>query len=180
MKKIKIFAVLLLMPILFSGCAMKEAFTNSIVTNYSLTDASLKQVQFYTSQTIVLESSNSSSSVYVDQGKLISNKNSKNYNVVIEPQTKCIFEKKAEDGAIYVRFEEGKYKYLKFKTRPNDPSGRYYLAIDRYEGNRGVVTYDNHIYYVSSYGANSYLLVSVRRIQQSFGRTRTVRGMKVY
>jgi hypothetical protein len=161
------------------GCAVKVPFTNAVVEKYDLTEMALRQVQFYTSEYIVLESKNSTGNQYVSDGKIVDSQNNKNYRVIIQPQTKCILEKRGDNGEIYIRFEQGKDKFLKFVVRKNDPAGKYYLEADYSDKSQGKVTYENKTYYINSSSGNAYLMVSVRKLNKTYGKNKYVKGMKV-
>lgn len=164
---------------LISSCATRVPFTKEIVERYDLSDAALKQVQFYTSDYIVLEASSSTGNQYVVDGKIVDSQNSKKYNIIIQPQTKCILEKKEANGDVYIRFEQGKNKILHFAVRVNDHSGRYYLVSQASDNAKRKVDYEGKEYFINSSSANSYLMVSVQKLNKSYGENKFVKGIKV-
>lgn len=168
-----------IITILLSSCSVKEAFTKNMVDEYDLTERSMKQLQFYTSDYIILKSNRSVSSQHIDDGKIISSKNNKNYQIIFEPRTKCVLE--SFDGEnLFIRFEQGKDKFLKFAVRRNDLSGKYYLVADFSNGQKGEVQYEGKSYYIDSRSANSFLMVAVKKLDKTYGGTKVVKGMKVY
>lgn len=169
----------IILSFVLGSCALKEPFTNRMIEDYSLTETALKNIQFYTSEYIVLEASNSTGNQYVSDGVIVDSKNSKNYRIIIQPQTKCVMEKRDTDGNIFIRFEQGKDKILKFAVRKNETSGRYYLVLDGIEGSKGKVSYENKTYYVNSSSGNAFLLVSIRKMNKSYGKNKYVKGIKV-
>lgn len=182
MKRFRIVLTIGVLITLLSSCAMKQPFTNQIIEKYDLSEKSFRQVQFYTSGFIVLEADNVSSAQSIEGGKIVVSENNKSHKIVIQPQTKCVFEKMGENGEIYVRFEQGTYKFLKFQVRRNDASGRYYLSanFDNSKNQMGKVVYNNLPYYVTSSSANSFLLISIKKLNKTYGKTEVVKGMKVY
>lgn len=170
---------LLTVTVLTTACATKVPFTKAVIEKYDLTDITMKQVQFFTSQYIVLEANNSSEAQRVEDGKIVVSQNNKNYRIVIQPQTKCVFEKNDENGNVYIRFEQGKNNFLKFAVRKNDSNGRYYLVADYSGGTKGKVAYNDKAYYINSESGNAFLMVSIKKLNKSYGRTKVVKGMKV-
>lgn len=175
----KVILVGIVISFLTAGCAVRVPFTNEVIEKYDLTETSLKQIQFYTSEYIVLEAKNSTGNQYVVDGKIVDSQNNKNYRVIIQPQTKCVMEKRDDNGEIYIRFEQGKDKFLKFAVRKNDNLGRYYLVADYTDKNKGKVSYENKTYYINSSSGNAYLTVSVRKLNKTYGKNKYVKGMKV-
>lgn len=179
MNAFKLVLSLFLMSFLLNSCAVKQAFTKDIIDRYDLTDKTMKQVQFYTSQYIVLESSSVSEAQHVDGGRLVVSQNNKNFRIIIQPNTKCVFEKSDADGNIYIRFEQGNNNFLKFMVRKNDRTGKYYLAADYSDGQKGKVSYNGKTYYINSASGNAFLMVSIKKLNQSYGKNKYVKGMKV-
>lgn len=178
MKKIQLFLRLSLSVLLLGSCATRVPFTKDVIEKYELTDVKLKQVQFYTSDYIILEANNTSGDQYVLDGKIIESRNTKNYNVIIQPQTKCVLEKQEANGDVFIRFEQGKNKFLQFAIRPSDVSGRYYL-VSKPMNNKRQVNYENKEYYINSSSANAYLMVSVQKLNKTYGKNKFVKGIKV-
>ena|SRR5690554_4445573 len=181
MKSFKLFLGTFVVVTMLSSCAVKVPFTQKVIVEYDLTDVRLKNVQFYTSEYIILEASNTSGNQYIVDGKIVDSRNNKNYRIVIQPQTKCVFEKMDENGDIYIRFEQGKFNYLRFALRKNDNYGRYYPVVDFSDSknNKGRVVYENKDYYITSASSNAYLMVSIKKMNKTYGSSKYVKGMKV-
>jgi hypothetical protein len=162
-----------------TSCATRVPFTKEIIEKYELSEVKLKQVQFYTSDYIVLEANNSTGDQYVVDGKIIDSQNNKKYNIIIQPQTKCILEKMEKNGDVYIRFEQGKNKFLHFAVRTNDNSGRYYLVSKAANNTRRQVDYEDKEYFINSSSANAFLMVSIQKLNKTYGENKFVKGMKV-
>ncbi len=167
--------------ILFSSCGTKVPFTNGMVEEYNLySEKQMAKVQFYTSQTITLNRvKKASSSNHASNGVLVENSSKFEDRITIQAQTPGVIEKIGEEGNLYVRFEQGKGKFLSFKIRPNAQNGRYYLDAQFTMNNGGQLSYGEETYTVTSQAGQTYLMVIVKKIQNSISKDRVVRGMKI-
>lgn len=165
---------------LFS-CGTKVPFTNEIATEYSLDgDKELKKVQFFTSQTLILEKSSSSGNNSTDDsGVLVSSSNKNENRIIIPMYTKCVYEGMDKDSSFLIRFETGVGKTLSFAARKGQQSGKYYLVATWVQSKGGSLKYGNDTYNVTSTGGNTHLLVALKKLQQTNRKDRVVKGMKI-
>ena len=172
--------LLLLSAILMTSCATRVPFTDEIKKDFNLTESNLKQVQFYTSRTIILERDDQKevTATTGKDGELVASKESMSERIVIPANRPCIFEKMDEDGSINIRFEMGAGRVLKFKQRPNVATGRFYLHADWKDG-KGELDYGGAVYYAVSGSSSAYLIVKLKQWQKNKRNDRTVKGMKV-
>lgn len=178
----KRFKYILLIATAFSvlSCSQRVAYTDSLRDEYDLTPLSLKKVQFFTSSQIILQRSSQSGSQGIStDGKLVMNQRSKEDRIIINPSTKCVFEKDGETGAIFIRFEVGTGKILKFAVRKNQSNGRYYLDANWQSGKGGELNYGNQIYYANSASGNAFLMVSIKKLKRTQRKDRVIKGIKV-
>ena len=177
MKRLMFFA---LIALFLTSCATKIPYTNKVRDDFDLTDDKLKQVQFYTSRTIILERSGDKETIATtgQRGDLQVSKTSSSERIVIPANRPCIFEKRYEDGAIAIRFEPGDGRVLRFKQRPNTASDRYYLEAD-WQGGRGELDYGGAVYHAVSGSSSAYIIVKLKQSQRNKRKDRVVRGMKV-
>lgn len=169
--------VILVLLVILTSCSQRVPYTDSLRDQYDLTPLTLKKVQFYTSAQIILHKSTGTGTQRVQDGKLVLNETSSQDRIIINPSTKCIFEKDGEAGEIYIRFEQGTGKFLKFAVRKNQTSGRYYLVADW--NKNGLVNYANTEYTINSASGNAFLMVSIKKLTKSFRKDRVVKGLKV-
>jgi hypothetical protein len=171
----------LLVSIVVVSCGARVPFTSQMIEDYNLySEKQLAKVQFYTSQTITLNRVKKvASGNHASNGVLVENSSNHQDRITIQAQTPGIVEKSGEDGQIYIRFEQGKGKFLSFKVRPNAQNGRFYLDAQFTMNNGGELTYGEDRYSVSSAAGQTYLMVVVKKIQNSTSRDRVVRGMKI-
>ena len=163
------------------SCGTKVPFTNQMVEDYNLySEKQMAKVQFYTSQTITLNRVKKvAGSNHASNGVLIENSSNFQDRITIQAQTPGVIEKSGEDGQLYIRFEQGKGKFLSFKVRPNAQNGRYYLDAQFNMNTGGELTYGEERFSVNSAAGQTYLMVIVKKIQKSTSKDRIVRGMKI-
>ena len=175
----KYIAILSLGLLLFS-CGIKVPLTDQLKTEYDLTDKNMKKVQFYVSQTIILERSKTTGTQGTsDDGTLVANKSSEQDRVIIPSNTKGIFESYGPNGEAFIRFEVGVGNVLKFAIRPNQTTGKYYLVADWKQDKGGEISYGNQTYYATSASGNAYLMVVLKKLNKTRRKDRIVKGMKV-
>ncbi len=163
------------------SCAVRQPFTADIKKEYDLTTPeAMKKVQFYTSTYIVLERVvTNGGKAKTDDGTLVTSKSKEENRIIIPALTKCIFESYDANGDINIRFEVGSGRTIKFGIREAQSNGRYYF-VAKWDYDKGAeVSYGNEVYYATSNSANSYLLVSIKKLQKTRRKDRVVKGLKV-
>ena len=162
------------------SCSQRVAYTSSLYDEYDLTPQTVKKLQFYTSSQIILQRSTQQGNQQISaDGKLVVNERKKEDRIIINPSTKCVFEKDGEKGEVFIRFEVGAGKTLKFAARQNQTTGKYYLVADWKAGKGGEVEYGNEIYYANTSSGNSFLMVSIQKLKRTQRKDRVVKGIKV-
>jgi hypothetical protein len=180
--KMKKIAFLLLTIGTLSACAVKVPYTEDIKKEYGLDAERLKNVQFYTSATIILErTSSSGSSQTASDGSLVTTSNKEQEQVIINPQTKCVFEKFGADGSVDIRFEVGQNKTIKFNVRTagNGSGQKFYLVAVWKQNVGGTMDYGNEVYSTPADSGLAYLMVKIRKSSKTKKKARVVKGMKV-
>lgn len=166
--------------IILGSCATKVPYTEKIKKEFDLTPEKLKKVQFYTSETIILERSNEQGKVTTtgDEGTLVTSSSSSSERIIIPANRPCVFEKIGTDGSIKIRFERGAGRTLEFTLRPNIANGRLYLKANWVNG-KGRLKYGGSTYYAVRGSASAYLLVKLKNFRKNRHSDRVVKGMKV-
>ena len=181
----KQFSLFILLAILAVSCGTKIPYTTAIRDEFSLdAEEKLRQVQFYTSHTIILNQVNKQSSELTTQnGALVSSSNSQSESVVIPAGTRCIFEGFGDAGQLLVRFETGDQRYIPFATKTDGASvRRYYFDADWSAQGGARVKYGGNDYKVDlTRGAPraAHLLVVKKKLERTKRKERVVRGLKV-
>ena len=179
-----IFAVIVL-SCLFCSCAVKVPYTKQVNEEFGLkSEVKMRKVQFFTSSTIILNQiAESSSETTTDEsGTLVSSSTSESESLIIQANTKCIFEGYGPNGEIRVRFETGDQKYLQFSPKGNQMRDRHYFVADWKASGGPVVKYGGKIFKVDMMrgsARSSYIRVSKKRLQSNKRKERVVKGMKV-
>jgi len=174
------YLVVILSVVLLGSCATKIPYTKKIKEEFELTEDKLKKVQFYTSRTIILERSEKSQTTATtgQSGDLVVSSSSSSERIVIPTNTKCVFDKIGENGAVFIRFELGQGRTLTFAERTNMSSGRFYLVAD-WKAGRGELDYGGAVYFAVSGSDAAYLMVKLKQWKKNQRKDRIVRGMKV-
>lgn len=179
MKKMKFILAAVLGLTLFS-CSQRVAYTEDVRREYELDADRMKKVQFYTSSPIILQRSKQTGTQAISEdGKLIDSKQSTEDRLIINPNTKCIFEKYGDKGEVFIRFEAENGKTLKFAVRPNQVNGRFYLDANWKSEKGGEVQYGNQTYYANSASGNAFLMVSVQKLKKTKRKDKVIKGIKV-
>lgn len=179
MKSMK-FILLATLALTVLSCSQRVAYTNTLKDDYDLTPLTMKRLQFYTSSQIILQRSTSKGNQQISaDGKLVVNERKQEDRIIINPSTKCIFEKDGDKGEVFIRFEVGAGKTLKFAARQNQSDGKYYLVADWKAGKGGEVEYGNEIFYANTSSGNSFLMVSIQKLKRTQRKDRVVKGVKV-
>jgi len=175
------YVIVLLVGLLFSACGSKVPFTNNIKEEFGLdAEKQVKRVQFYISQTIILQRvKQSGSQGTAENGVLVTNSSKQEDRVTIQAQTPAIFESFGPNGDMMIRFEVGQGRVLSFNVRQAGNDSKYYL-VAAWDMNRGgELTYGNEKYTVQSSAGNAYLMVMLKKLQKTKRQDRVVKGMKV-
>lgn len=174
------YTLLFIVGLLFMSCGTRVPYTTAIRDEFGLdSEAAVKEVQFFTSATIILERSKESGNQGTKDGALVTNSNKEQDRIIIPLGTKCVFDSYADDGGIIVRFEVGVGKILTFKLREGQTSGKYFLDANWKSGQGGELEYGNETYYATSSSGTAYLQVVLKKLQRTKRKDRVVKGMKI-
>jgi hypothetical protein len=173
--------------LLFSliSCGVKVPYTNELRDEFSLdSDEKMRNVQFSTSHTIILDqelildSQNST-----QNGALVSSSNSKRESIIIPAGTKCVFENFGPNGEIIVRFELGEEKVLTFSSKNEVVKNRrYYFQADWSAEGGPKVNYGGNVFKVNlirGFARSAHLIVVKKNLQKTKRKDRIVKGLKV-
>lgn len=176
---------LVVLSFVFFSCAVKVPYTKQVNEEFGLkSEEKMRKVQFFTSSTIILNQiAESTSETTTDEsGTLVSSSSSESESIIIQANTRCIFEGYGPNGEIRVRFETGDKKYLQFLPKGNQLRDRHYFVANWKVSGGPKVQYGGKTYKVDMMrGAarSSYIRVSKKRLQSTKRKERVVKGMKV-
>jgi len=172
LNKIKI--LISLVSLLLGSCATKMAFTPAIQKQNSFSESTLKKIQFYTSEEIVLYNSKQDGGVYVENGKILLNSDKEYEKIIIPKNTPCVLEQLVNQDKMILSFEYGNGKILYF-TNNNDTY--YSLAATEWKSGVGKIKYANKSYYTNA--GNVILLVKSKTYNKIRNKQRVVSGRKI-
>lgn len=173
MKYVKLLGILLI--ICLASCkSAKVPFTYEIQKQYNFSEKTLKKIQFYTSEEIVLYRIEQEDDFSVKQGKLIVLNEKDCEKIIIKKNTPCILERIVEPNKFLFSFEVGENKFLAFG---NANGGSYSLLAKEWENKVGKIDYANKMYATNN--GDVYLNVFLKKLNKLKGKERTVKGRKV-
>lgn len=175
------YALLLIVGLILASCGTRVPYTNSLRNEFGLdSEKNIKNVQFYVSSTITLRIVKESGNTATDEsGALVSNSSKDQEEIIIYPGTTGVFEEFGENGGLIIRFETGVGNTLRFATRQNMTSGRYYLVAAWERNKGGRLEYGNKEYYATTASGQAFLQVLKKKLQKTKRKRRVVKGMKV-
>jgi hypothetical protein len=175
MKKILLFAAI---AILFSSCKNLVPYTDSMKKKYGWNEDQIKRIQFYVSHDIVLHRELTKGSTEIVQGKIKTIHGSKVDEIIIPTGTKGVVTEIPRENKLLVSFELGDDHYLSFGVNPN-ASDKYVLLATDWKNEMGKVHYAGNEYYTTPDSKYAYLLIDLRKIENSELRQRVAKGRKV-
>lgn len=172
---------IIVVALILVSCGTKIPFTNQVKDDFGLeAEKQMKRVQFYISQTIILQRVKQSGTQGTSEnGVLVTNKNKEEDRITIQAQTPGIFESYGNTGEMIIRFEVGQGRVLSFKVRQESSTSKYYLDATWDMNRGGELMYGNQKYTVQSAAGNAYLMVMLKKLQKTKRKDRVVKGMKV-
>jgi len=180
---------LIVLSLLFVSCTEKPVpkpltlekvehsdFVSGMISKYSLSQNSLKKIQFYTSHDIVLYKQSSVDSVSISNGTLLIDKMSKSNELIIKASTPCLFiqgdEKEitvAFDNNIVLNFVNPCFKCC-------SKSGKYYLAADNWVENIGTINIKGSLYKALGVSGQTYLLINKKSLENNSRKSIILKG----
>ena len=162
--------------VLLSSCSTRVPYSTQLSNDLDLPEDQLKQVQFYVSQTVVLERKSEKVRTYTQNGTVVVKDDQEANRVVIQQGTPGTVVKEEEDK-LFVSFEDDPNRFLVFGA--DDESGRYILLAKSWKNDQGVVNYGGVDYLTSRGSGSSYLLMKMKKEQKMNSTTRYVKGRKL-
>jgi len=168
--------------LLFS-CGVKVPYTTVIRDEFSLdTEEKMRQVQFFTSHTIILDQiKKSDASNTTQNGTLVSSSSSEKETIIVPAGTKCVFEGYGTKGEVKVRFELGENKIITFNTKVENSSvnKRFYFDADWNAQGGAKLKYGENDYKIDLLRGSprtAHLLVVKKRLQKTKRKERVAKG----
>lgn len=160
MKRTKLFISFLLclsLHFISTGCASHIAFTQELREEYNLTDDELKNLQFYTSDKIVLERELISADREVSSSHILVTKQGKQIDQVIIKKGTPGITISSTPSTLDISFEEG--SFLLFSCGL-DQKGEYEIYVTNRRMGNGELTFEDQVYLAIDRSTYTYLLIS--------------------
>lgn len=176
MKRYVIFVFIVSLAILQS-CSPKVPYTSYLASKYQLTESELKKIQFYTSEDIVLVTSESNSKTETEKGEIIVSSNTAQDQIVIKKGTPGVLEKQMGTDRVQISFEVGEGKFLVFgSSGQREP---FKLQAENWNGGKGKLMYAGKTYYATGLSGTAHLLVVIKKFQKKKSNQTVVEGRKI-
>lgn len=161
---------------MLTSCASKVPFTSDLKEQYGIGEKTLKKIQFYTSNEIVLTQSGGESYVQTYDGKILVNSTARENRIVIPKNTPCTIERTLDSTRVMVSFEYGEGRALIFGV---NSIGTYSLFAKKWTGRDGVVEYNNATYTTTNNSGMAMLNVKLKKLNQYRNKERTISGRRI-
>ncbi|MBC8048131.1 MAG: hypothetical protein H7Y00_15135 [Fimbriimonadaceae bacterium] len=171
----KNFTILFSSILFLTSCSnYLSPYTSGIQKETNLSVDQLKQIQFYLSHTIVLYRNVSNAETEILNGELKVVNGQQIEEIVIESGTPGVVTGKDDDGNLLVSFDSDG-SVLRFGVNKGY-SGRYTLMAKDWDGRTGDVDYGNKQYKTSQQSNYSYLMISMKQINDTQIASREATG----
>jgi hypothetical protein len=168
-----IFALLTLV----NACSHFVPFTPELRKQYGLSDADVKNLQFYVSQKITLQHEMASGEKGITPGHSLRSVNNRQVEeVIVERKTPGIVEK-SDWQTLSVSFEEG--ARLQFSVKNNNAVNYYCLSANKWVGNNGKLSYGTKEYMAVGQSSSACLLIPFDSLNKLKKDSRSVKGRKL-
>ena len=162
---------------LLSSCKNLVPYTDAIRQRHSWGEQELKQIQFYTSDPIVLQRKITEGGTEIISGKIKMVNGEKVEEIIIKEKTPGLLVREAS-GKFSISFEKSDDYFISFGQNPN-MQGRYSIAFSGLKNKVGRINYNGKEYYTAPESVEAILLVDLRKIDKSEVNQRVASGRKI-
>lgn len=174
MKKLIIFLSLIT---ILSSCKTLTPFTETIRQKNNLTLQDLKNIQFYTSNDILLNREINGSKNQIISGRIKTVNNRQIEEIFIPINTACLVVDTSKNGSIKLSFSDNDEKSLTFGVTQN--TSRYVLLAESWNGKEGTVHYGSDIYITKGLSYDACLLVNMKELLKIKRKFKVEKGRKL-
>ncbi|HCA83684.1 MAG TPA: hypothetical protein DEP18_07840 [Flavobacteriales bacterium] len=171
--------LLIILPFAFSlllfACAKKTAFTSSIREKYTLSDAEIRKIQFFTSDDIILLKSENQSGRETKQGELVVSSKTSEDRVLIKKGTPGVII--SQKGNTYRISFDTDDRTLPFEAKSDFSA--FYLTSDTLIGNKPTVRYGTNQYTISLGNSSVFLQFKLKKLKKYKTNDQVVKGRKI-
>lgn len=173
--------LLLFVPVLFllSACKTLVPFTEELATQHNWEESELESLQYYNSETIVLNRYVTSDEASIVSGTLKMVDGRQVEEIIIKEGTPGIVTAFPDGERMAVSFEISDDYYLTFGV--DEARGeRYYLRLKEYKKNEyAKVTYIGKVYNLTPQSLNSFLQINMKKVLNEEKKQRIAKGRKL-
>lgn len=169
--------LVLIFPVLFlASCKTLVPFTNQLKQDNGWQQTELEAIQYYTSETIILNRHVKNDETSIVSGKIKTIDGRQVEEIIIKEGTPGIVTAFPDSERIAVSFEISDDYYLTFGIDQNR-GGRYYLRLKDYKKNEyAKVTYIGQTYSLSPQSLNAFLEIDMKKIKKEQKSLRVAKG----
>ena len=162
-----------------SSCSPNlSTFSERLYQDGNWSEQELKDIQFYTSDNIILRRQIRSGQSKIVDGEIKMINGRKVEEIIVKKGTPGVFVKKTNDKNMAISFESGKDKFLVFG--PNKKiGGRYALKANNWDRNKGQVTYAGKTFTITVVDEVPMLQVDLSNRTNTTRKSRVAKGRKV-
>ncbi len=156
-----------------------SAFLSQMITDYSLNQEDLKNIQFYTSHDIILYKQDSVNNISISKGTLLVNKLSNSKEIVIKAMTPCLFIR-GNNKEITVEFDNNVIlNFVKQSCKCNLSDKKYYFGAQKWIDNIGIVKVNGVLYKALGTSGQAYLTFDKKSLKNSTSESLTLKGKRI-
>ena len=162
-----------------TSCHSYQMLTQDMVEQYNWSENELKQIQFYSSEDIVLRQVQRGNRTSIDGGEVNVQTGKDIREIVIKKGTQGVMLFQPSKNQIAVSFDaEDDSKFLIFGPNPK-ADGRYLLLASEWDKRKGKVTYGSTKYFVNANRLLSGLMVDIKRKDITKFNSKQAKGRKI-
>ena len=154
-------------------------FMSKMISEYSLSQENLKNLQFYVSHDIVLHKQSRVDSASVSKGTLLLDSSSESNEIIIKAGTPCLFVE-GDEKLITIGFDND--VVLNFANPCSEgcvKNAKYYLAADSWIDQIGTLQVKGMTYTALGVSGKSYLCIDKKSLENNRRNSITLKGIKV-
>jgi hypothetical protein len=161
-----------------ASCKNLVPFTDALRRDHNWSADQLKGVQFYVSHDIILRRELSNGTSEIIHGKIKMVDGRKVDEILIRQGTPGVLTDMPKENKMLVSFEVGDDHYLSFGVNPSK-SEKFVLLASEWSNGRGKVHYAGDEYYTDPDSHGAFLLVDLKRINNSTLKAHVATGRKI-
>lgn len=187
------YILLSLLSLFLVSCAEKPApkpiiihtvehstFLSQMISDYSLSQEDLKNIQFYTSHDIILYKQNSVDDISISKGTLLIDKVSDSKEIIIKAMTPCLFIR-GNDKEITVEFDNNVVlNFVKQSCTCATTDKKYYLGAKKWIGKIGTLSVNGILYQALRTSGEAYLTIDKKSLEKDTRESITLKGKTIH